>query len=243
MVRPMNPPAFVICRDLLTWTQQTVAALEAAGLTEIYLIDNDSTYRPLLDWYEETEHTVVFLRANLGKKGPWESGLIAELAGDRRFIATDPDVVPDEGCPTDWVDHFDELLDRYPRTLKVGFSLRVDDLPEHYAHRDTVIAFERQFALDEHRVDDGWVAPLDSTLALYRPRPRYGMFPAIRTAAPYVARHLPWYLDSREITPELRHYRTNVSPLYGHWAKHTLPPRVHEKVGKIRRGREGRRAR
>ena len=64
---PTTYPVFINCRDRLAPLRTLVEWLEQAGSTEVYLLDNDSTYEPLLDYYSQTPHTVVRLGRNWGK--------------------------------------------------------------------------------------------------------------------------------------------------------------------------------
>ena len=63
---PVQVPVFINCRDRLTPLAQLVDWLERAGQEEIYLIDNDSAYEPLLAWYERTPHAVIRLDERVG---------------------------------------------------------------------------------------------------------------------------------------------------------------------------------
>ncbi|WP_206678274.1 hypothetical protein, partial [Salmonella enterica] len=81
------------CRDRLDPLLDLLAWLEAEGMTDIHLIDNDSTSPSLLDFFETTHHAVVRLGRNVGHTSPW----LPELAHLRRgpFVVSDCDVVPD----------------------------------------------------------------------------------------------------------------------------------------------------
>jgi len=222
-----DTPAFVICRDIATTTIATVEALEAGGIDEIYLCDNDSTWPPLLEFYEQTDHTVIRFGRNRGKKGPWRTELIGRKAGGRRFVVTDPDIVPYDDCPNDWLAHWGDILDRFPDVVKVGFGLPTDDIPDRYEFRDVARRRQAQhFSPDRHVPGVGYLTPLDTTMALYRPGAPYCTGPAIRTEAPYVAKHLGWWIDSARPSKELRHYRRRASNRFGHWTKKELPDRI-----------------
>jgi hypothetical protein len=200
----VQTPVFVNCRDRLTPLKELVAWLERAGHDEIYLIDNDSAYEALLDWYEQTPHTVIRLGENYGKWSLWQAPGVFELTRDRYFVYTDPDVVPTQTCPLDALDRFHELLGRYQLPNKVGFGLRIDDIPATYRHRDAVIAVER--AMYDWPLENGafWF-PIDTTFALYRPNAGWGR-EAIRTGPPYLARHDSWYIDLARPTDEEAFY-------------------------------------
>jgi len=223
----MSIPAFIVCRDILSSLKPTVAALEAGGITEIYFVDNDSTWGPLRRYYRHSPHRVINLRRNLGKKGPWKAGIIRRFAGNRPFIVTDPDIVPYPDCPGDWLAHFQQILDDHPGILKVGFGLPTDDLPARYEFREQAQRRQAQHWLEERRIPGvGYRTPLDTTLALYRPKTPYCTAPAIRTEAPYVARHLGWYINSAKPSKELQHYRRRADRRFGNWTKKRLPNRI-----------------
>ena len=84
------PPIFINCRDRVTDLAQLVAWLERAGCEEIYLLDNDSAYEPLLTYYEETPHTVLRLGQNLGRFAVWSAPGVFELTKGRPFVYTRP---------------------------------------------------------------------------------------------------------------------------------------------------------
>lgn len=219
----VSTPVFVIVRDRLTPLRRLIVWLEEAGHDEIWLVDNNSTFPPLLDFLDATPHQVVRLERNLGHRSPFLSGTVQRIAADRHFVVTDPDVVPDETCPLDAVDHFRELLDRYPEIDKVGFGLRTDDLPDTYPLAADVRAWEARFWANE--IEPGvYRADIDTTFALYRPlHRRHREDSALRTGAPYVARHLPWYVGPNDIGDEDRWYRDHGEPTTLNWDREELP--------------------
>lgn len=198
-------PVFITSRDRPTPLQALVEWLEKAGHEDIFIIDNASTYPPLCEWYESTPHTVLRMGDNVGPYAFWQRD-VRSMTNTQgvRFILTDADVIPDPDCPMDAVEHFVELMARH-QAAKVGFGLRIDDLPDHYVHKDAVLADEPQYWTNEVEPGAFW-ALLDTTFALYEP---WATAPAmaIRTAAPYVARHDTWYQDSENLTEEQTYYR------------------------------------
>lgn len=221
-----QPPVFVNCRDRLAPLSELVGWLERAGVEEIYLIDNDSAYEPLLEYYQNTPHTVVRLGTNYGKWSLWKAPGVFELTAGRSFVFTDPDVIPAPECPLDALDRFRDLLDRYPGVNKVGFGLRIDDLPEHYRHKEAVVKWERNFW--QWPLERGaFYAAIDTTFALHRPNGSAAR-EAIRTGPPYVARHDSWYLDLDRPTEEEAFYqgraeeRTEHSSGMAHWVRDEL---------------------
>lgn len=224
-------PVFINARDRVSPLRTLVAWLERAGCSRIIVVDNASTYPPLLKYLDGLDHPVVRLKDNLGQAAPWLSGVIDRFVEPgERYAETDPDVVPDEGCPLDALEHFDRLLDEYPEVYKVGFGLRIDDLPDRYRHREAVRRWESRYWTDE--VAPGvYRAPVDTTFALYRAGVPLAMEPALRTGPPYVARHLPWYADSRRPNRELTYYLEHAKAGINNWDASTIPGRVATHVG------------
>ena len=204
-----NVPIFVVCRDKVTPLRQLINWLEVAGCSNIFLVDNASTYPPLLDWYESCGHAVVRLAENMGPfEAIWGGDLLQRYAKGLRYIVTDSDVVPDALCPLDAIDVFGWCLDRYPVYAKAGFGLRIDDLPADLPATPRVLAWERQFWA--RRIDHGlFHAKIDTTFALYRSGQMFTRHPAIRTGPPYVAAHTPWYVHPGRRTAEEQYYVDN----------------------------------
>ncbi len=210
---------FIICRDRLSSVVELVDWLERAGCDEIYFLDNDSAYPPLLEYFESTPHTVVRLGQNYGHRVLWVAPGLFELTRGRPFVYTDPDVVPAPECPLDALDRFADLLARYRLPKKAGFGLRADDIPDHYRHKREVVAGEA--ASQDWPLEPGaYYFPIDTTFALYRPNVAWG-YEAIRTGAPYVARHDSWYLDFDNPSDELLFYRSRASDT-AHWTAEEL---------------------
>lgn len=207
-------PVFVICHDRLSPVLDLVRWLEVAGCEEIHLVDNGSTYGPLLDYLEKSPHSVTHL-ANLGEMSPWQAGLVERYASGRRYVVTDFDVVPESTCPLDAIDYLGSLLDRYEPVVKAGLGLRIDDLPP-IPRSEHIRAWEEQFW---RRVIRPGVhaAAIDTTFALYREDTPFSPNPAVRTGAPYVARHLPWYEDPVAEDEERRYYRLHADSKVTNW--------------------------
>ena len=186
--------------------------LARAGYRRIYVIDNDSSYPPLLAFLAALEDgrtaPVIRLDRNVGHLAVWREKLLASLGIDTEYVYTDPDIVPAECCPGDVVAGLQAVLADNPRVAVAGLGLRLDDLPDTYRFKAEAIAWERQF----------WLAPaasrlfhsqVDTTFALYRPGSGHCLGrPAIRTGWPCVAAHTSWYADDRKPSEEDAWYRT-----------------------------------
>lgn len=226
-------PVIITVRDRLSPLRQLLEWLEVVGQHDIWLCDNATTYGPLVEYLAVTPYKVVRNTRNLGHRAPWLSGLAAEIGHDKPFIVTDPDVVPTAGCPYDVLELFEHTLHSHTEFDKVGFSLKIDDLPDHYANKADVIAWETQFWTDKFS-PRFYRAPIDTTFAMYRPGLNQQNGKALRSAPPYEARHLPWYQNSSSLTEEDRYYTAHVDRLITNWNDQRIPANVRAKLVNLR---------
>ncbi len=188
-------PIYINNRDRLTTTRRMVERLIQIPEAMVVIVDNASTYPPLLEWYAtECPCRVNLLGHNAGPRGAWQGML--DHSGFDHYIVTDSDLDIDS-VPLDVLDVLLEGFRRYPAfngvpTKKVGLSLRIDDIPDGYQFKQRVVSHESQFwtqKLDEQF----YRADIDTTFAMYRVNPPwngdYG--PSLRTVPPYSARHCP----------------------------------------------------
>jgi hypothetical protein len=229
-----NTPIFITSYNHLTYLKKQIAWLTSAGYTNIYIIDNNSSYEPLLAYYDSVipKIKVIQLDQNAGPYAFWRADLISKLNIQGPFVVTDNDIVPDEDCPKDLVRHLLTVLHAYPSIYKVGVGLHIDDLPDSYRYKEQVKIWESQFW--RRPVARGlFLANIDSTLAVYRPRCEFALEPAIRTGWPYLARHEPWYADSANLGEDDRYYAA--SAIHTNWGAETLAMALDEKVERLRR--------
>jgi hypothetical protein len=201
-------------RDLLVWLQR-------AGQRSIAVIDNNSTYKPLLQFYDSGAMTGIQLirsAENLGHEAIWKLGLHNRADG-LPFIYTDPDVVPDHQCPLDLVRKMCEVFVRYA-PCKVGPAIRIDDIPATFDQRDHMRFCESDYWLRRYPEGDCWNAPIDTVFAVYAcgwgrwPLADQGGVQHVRLDFPYVVRHIPWYSQSDNLSAEERYYRAHVENGY-----------------------------
>lgn len=114
-------------RNLIAW-------LEKVGMRTIIVIDNDSSYPPLMAYYASLRYEVIRGK-NLGAVAIWASDSLWCRVRNNYYIYSDSDVVPDAACPLDAIQLLFDTLMKYPRLEKVGLGLRIDDLPDSYAKK------------------------------------------------------------------------------------------------------------
>jgi hypothetical protein len=203
-------------RDLLTWPKAMVEHIRTyAGLQEIVILDNESSYPPLLEWYSALPDGVrmASMPFNLGHKAPWTEAGQRELKTDY-YVVSDPDLDL-TGVPRNVLLHLSSLLRDYPDNEKVGLSLEVSDLTPDLPYFPICSRWEPSY-WRAPLVDNLFrLAPIDTTFAMYNKRVMnaYKICGA-RTERPYTARHLPWYVRTPD--PEFAYYlaRANDSSSY-----------------------------
>jgi len=193
----------------LSHPRQLIEFLEKCGLTRIIILDNNSTYLPLLKFYESCGHKVIYEKENYGHLAFWKCGLYNKFKWNY-FIYTDSDVVPIENCPIDFIKYFKSILDKNPRLDKVGFGIKIDDLPDTFSLKGKIVEYEKRY-WEKQVAQNIYDAPIDTTFALYKPLTNLKqgesyMLSAFRLGYPYVVRHMPWYVDSQKLSEEELYY-------------------------------------
>lgn len=214
-----NTPIFIIAKDRKSYLEILIERLCSDGLKKIIVIDTGSTYGPMLDYQATLKQRRIQVLRVIPKGLPhrvlWDNDILSDTGCKGvRFVLTDCDVVPDAACPVHWLFRLDFLLTKH-NVIKAGLGLRLDDLPDHYDKKQQVLEWERKWNTIKIE-DDVYSAQVDTTLALYKPN-ESAMEPALRTGHPYLARHLPWYEDSKNPSEELQQYRRNYDGRIGHW--------------------------
>lgn len=199
-------PLYINNRDRLTYTRELAeqcSRLQMVG--DIIIVDNASTYEPLLDWYETCPYKVVKLSKNMGTRGAF-----SVLDSKTHYVCTDNDL-DISNVPKHVLDLLFDGLNRHKEVIKAGLSLEIDDIPDEY-HLKT-LALQREQGMWEHWPGDQrfYKGAIDTTFAMYRPNHGWiGYEPALRARRPYTARHRPWY--ALELDEEDRYYIEHLLP-------------------------------
>jgi hypothetical protein len=201
-------PVYVNTFNRLTTTERLCHQIARLDNARPVIIDNASIWGPLLDWYADCPYDVIRLRDNMGHHAPWLSGVIEQDAAEW-YVVTDCDLDID-GVPLDCLQRLREPFDWPGKPIiKSGLSLRIDDVPKF---QTKVLSWEPRFW--KRQVPGGrfYWAQVDTTFALYRGSCPYEkcmqvvQAHSVRSAPPYTARHVPWYLDGDNLDEENRHY-------------------------------------
>ena len=214
-----NIPIVINNYNRVTYLKDLVDCLKNRGYNNIHIIDNNSTYPPLLKYYDECNCHVYRLKKNLGFKAFTISGIYKEFK-NQYFVYTDSDIfLPDE-CPDDILEYFYQLLMKYPFVSKVGCALKINDIPDSFALKQRVQEWEKKFWKVE-KCRDVYIGRLDTTFALYKPNFSVGssrIGKNLRVAGKYIAIHKPWYVDSNNPSIEEQYY-LNSATTSTFWSK------------------------
>lgn len=231
-VHPENTTVFIICRDRLSPLLQLVEWLESAGLKKIVFIDNGSVYPELVSYFSKTNYQFLDMKRNIGHTVPWQQSIIPILVPEDYYIVTDPDVIPTSKDGLATIASMYKIHKRFPEYLKVGLGLKIDDLPNKYTLKNSVIEWESQFWKNQV-ANNVYDAGVDTTFALYKPFVyKYIIHPSLRLGEPLTARHLPWYTDSSKLTKEDIFYRLHANQEVNSWDADSLPERYKKELAK-----------
>lgn len=173
------------------------------GVTGVTIIDNASTYPPLVEWLSQCDCNVIRRERNDGPMSVYRSV-------DRTdwYAVTDSDLDIAE-VPRDVLLKLRAVMERRPNIRKAGLSLEIGDLPDVNTKLiQAVLDWESVFWRDRDPQESGfWQADIATTFCLQRPGSGWnGYSPALRADRPYTARHLPWYWDPDNLTDEQAYY-------------------------------------
>ena len=206
-------PIFIPCFDNPTYLQNTIRQLQALRCENIVVVDNGSSYPPMVELLSALSHevTVVLGHENRGARHIFmvdkHYALLPEL-----FCVTDPDLQFNPQLPEDFLASLVCLTEDYA-VGKAGFSLDISD-KSRLREDDFLIAgkkykiweWEEQFWKEPLGLLNGedqiYRAHVDTTFAVYNKKffRREHLYDGVRVAGKYTCQHLPWYKDT--IVPE-----------------------------------------
>jgi hypothetical protein len=208
----MNYPIYLTNMNRLTTTKKMVEDLfKLNGNANISIIDNASTYPPLLDWYKEIEKDVRIIQ-NTTNLGPWTffySGHFHNIDSDW-YVYSDADLEINPNMPYNWQEIMKEYTIKYNR--KASLALRVDDLPDHYEFKELIKSHQNicWYPTDEK---DVYIAVTDMTFTMDQ-KEKGHRYESIRLAGDFACRHMPWYIDFNNIEEEEKYYIEQTNPIF-----------------------------
>lgn len=168
-------PIFVISWNRTETLRLCLDRFEADGYSNIIVVDNASSDKKHIQYLKSLKWPVYFLKKNYGARAVWNCGLFNRILEKEYYVVTDPDILPIKECPIDYIEQFYNILQAFPKKTKVGFSLRIDNLPEDYPYKYDIMRYESIY-YDKKLPYKFTIydAPIDTTFALYRPHKNTG---------------------------------------------------------------------
>ena len=201
-------PIFINARDRLGVMKKLVDWLLDAGYRNVIILDNDSTYPPLLEYYSEIDKNprvnIITLGKNFGYRALWDSKVLEYLHIATPYVYTDPDVLPAENCPKDIVRRLYEILSAHREIRKVGLGLIWEDIT--FYDKNYWQEQEADFYARGNLGGGLAYANVDTTFALYSNLRSYSLRFSLRTVGDLRARHLPWYFDYDNLPEDEKYY-------------------------------------
>ncbi len=190
-----NITAVVIGYNQSTFIKNMVAQLERFT-SDIVVIDNNSTFKPLLDYYQnDFKYTLLKQNFNHGHL-VYALPSIQQLVGDIHIL-TDPDLRFNPNLPGDFIKDLISISN-YFEAERVGFALDIfsDDIrTDIVLNGYTIKGWENQFWANkllfppkEHL--DLYAAPIDTTFCLFNRRFKKNTH--IRIGGDFTCTHIPW---------------------------------------------------
>lgn len=203
-------PIIINNRNLLTWPKAMLEKIKTLNnVGDIFIIDNDSSYEPLLQWYKTNPCEIIKIN-NTGHTAPWDCGLVSKL-NSTFYVVTDPDLGIDN-IPNDTLNVLADKLTTIPELEKIGLGLEWEYVPPespYYSHLQT---YEKTRWLNSKIVKDVYLdVHVDTTFALYTKKSYFVGGGSVKY--PYTAKHYPWEFthEQRKENVEFNYYIENAS--------------------------------
>lgn len=205
----MRIPVIINNRDLITWPKAMVEKIRTYDNTgDIIIVDNGSTYEPLLDWYRSKPCDIIYCK-NLGQKGAWLSGVVKKLDSEY-YVVSDPDLGLDD-TPQDTLLYLVEKMNQL-ELKKIGLGLDWKSIGRSSPFYNSIMEYEGNRWKNSRINNNVYLdIPVDTTFALYKNKKHF--IGGASTGYPYTAKHYPWYFtnEKRQDNYEYMYYLTNAS--------------------------------
>lgn len=193
----MNYPIVINNRNRLTTTKKMVEdLLRLDPDATIIILDNGSTYQPLLDWYQVCKAVVHYL-PNYGHLALWVGQYCKYLP--EYFIYTDSDIELNPNMPADYQEQMIAAMKRH-NVFKCACALSIEDIPDHYFLKTDALQNERGWWQNELEPNI-FQAHTDTTFAMWYNTKNH-FYDSIRIAGDFTAKHTPWYINMHDLNDE-----------------------------------------
>lgn len=222
-------PIVILSRDRYIPLKEQVEDLLNRKYTNIHIIDNDSTYEPLLDWFQ-TIKSDVNIYINTIVPNDNKSFLNLCYVGVEPFkqiisdwyIFNDNDIILDGSVPNEFVEGMIYVSEKYD-IQKVGMSIKIDDIDLQYDLNKWVYDYESTYwtngVYDENLKTELYPHPIDTTFALHKPNvsPTWNNN-SLRMGTPYIVKHAPFYYDPNNLPEDEIYYLKHMNKETSNWS-------------------------
>src|SRR5690606_18912997 len=175
----------------------------------ILILDNGSTYEPLLKYYaslESKDDNIQIIRFTHNNELRKILPMSMALRRFDKYVVTDAYLIPYQNTPNDIFQNMSDLLDKHPEIKHLGPSLEINDIPSCYPLKEDVLQWESQFWLQKY-CSQTYKAEVDTTMGMYRRGSLVTkMNPALRLDRPYTLKHVDWYINPIAMSEEHKFY-------------------------------------
>lgn len=180
------------------------------GDSHITIIDNASTYPPLLQWYKEIEKDVFIIKHDVNH-GPWVFfyGGIFNNTSATHYVYSDADLELNPNMPYNWQEIMLEYLEKYNR--KPSLALKISDVAE--GELKNQILNHQNICWNKTSEENVYLAVTDMTFTLDAKTNGY-RYESVRLAGDFECKHIPWYLDFNNLSDEEVYYLNNLDDKY-----------------------------
>lgn len=222
VANPLSIPVIIINFNQLFYLKKQIDFYLNRGFKNIIIVDNKSSYPPLLEYYNELKSnsniTIELMSDNFGHMVFYNNKTLQKKYGKGFYFLTDADVVPNANLPLDFFETMLKFLkNNFINVTKVGFALDIDSIPDYYPKKQNVINWEKAFWKNRTKEkEESYFALIDTTFALYKPGypKKYNQnefLYAIRIAEYFTAKHGGWYIDYNNMTDEQLFYQNTAN--------------------------------
>lgn len=178
----------------------------------IVILDNNSNYQPLLNYYFEELNGKVEIC--MEEKNDCAGNLrkyIDERLKTEWYVIVDPDILPTPNTPYNYLDYFMRAVES--GFHHAGFDLVTEDLPSWLEKRDSIIYDENLCRVEKLYFEgiECYRGAIDTTFALFK-KSNGGWYAPMsgkdwsNGLRMFKAFHYKWYIDPQKINPELDNY-------------------------------------
>lgn len=213
----MNTPLIVPVFNQLTYLKNILNWWKwYAPNQPVYIVDNNSDYGPLLEFYVNMKYENVYL----GSFGENECSknirrtIDGEIQGKYDYYClSDPDISIHPSTPPNFLEIWKDYIDN-KGYHHVGFNLITEGLPEWLHDREMKIRNEKEFLQNPVETSHGFIgyrAPIDTTFAMYTTKNSGWHSPMNgqdwgNSLRIFESFHLGWYQHPDYVNPEMDHY-------------------------------------